>query len=113
MHELAITEGVIAIVNSEAEKQHFTKVLSITLKVGEYSGIIPDCVREFFPIASAGSIAEGAELEIEPIEAEFKCLDCSYSGKIERSSAACPECGSTLLKMTKGREFYVENIKVE
>ena len=55
MHELAITKGIIDIVNSEAEKSGFKNVLEITLRVGEYSGIVPECLREFFPIAAAGS----------------------------------------------------------
>ena len=54
MHELAITKGIIDIVNSEAEKSGFKNVLEITLRVGEYSGIVPECLREFFPIAAAG-----------------------------------------------------------
>ena len=57
MHELAITKGIIDIVNSEAEKSGFKNVLEITLRVGEYSGIVPECLREFFPIAAAGSAA--------------------------------------------------------
>ena len=57
MHELAITKGIIDIVNSEAEKSGFKNVLEITLRVGEYSGIVPECLREFFPIAAAGSVA--------------------------------------------------------
>ena len=64
MHELAITKGIIDIVNSEAEKSGFKNVLEITLRVGEYSGIVPECLREFFPIAAAGSVAELAALVI-------------------------------------------------
>ena len=111
MHELAITEGIINIVNSEAEKQSFSKVLEITLAVGQYSGLVPDCIREFFPVASRGTIAENAEIVINTIEGEFECCDCGYKGKIDDYS--CPKCKSTSIKMIHGREFYVENLKVE
>ena len=60
MHELAIAKGIIDIVNDEAEKQGFARVLEIKLKVGEFSGIVPDCLREFFPIAAAGTPASAA-----------------------------------------------------
>lgn len=73
MHELAFTEGIIKIVTSESEKQGFTKCLEITLSVGEYSGIVPDCVREFFPYASKGTIAEGAKISVIPNEDKFGC----------------------------------------
>ena len=113
MHELAITEGIINIINSEAEKQSFTSVQEITLSVGEFSGLVPQCILEFFPLAAAGTIAENAKIVINTIHGEFKCSDCGYEGAIDRSNACCPECGSLSIKMTKGREFYVENLKVE
>ena len=113
MHELAITRSIIDIVNSEAEEKGFEKVLEIRLKVGEFSGIVPDCLRDFFPVASAGSAAEGAELVIEKITARVECLDCGFEGEADRKNACCARCGSTALKMSAGREFYVESIKVE
>ena len=113
MHELALAQGVIDIVNSEAEKRSFARVIEITLAVGEYSGIVPECIREFFPIAAKGSPAEGASLLIEPIPASFRCADCGYEGAIARREACCPACGSETIKMTSGREFYVESLMVE
>lgn len=113
MHELAITKGIIDIVNSEAKEKGFERVLGITLRVGEFSGIVPECIREFFPIAAAGSVAEKAELEIESIPARFKCLDCGYEGEADRKNACCSACRSTAVRMTAGREFFVESLKVE
>lgn len=113
MHELAIAKGIIDIVNSEAEKSGFENVLEITLRVGEYSGIVPECLREFFPIAAAGSAAARAELVIEPVKARIRCLDCGYEGEADRKTAGCPECRGTAIKMTAGREFFVESLKVE
>ncbi len=113
MHELALTEGVINLIESQQEQEGFSRVLEIRLRVGEYSGIIPDCLREFFPIAARGSCAEGAGLVIESVPASFKCLDCGYEGAVDRKLARCPLCGSESLKMTAGREFYVDSLKVE
>ena len=77
MHELALTESVISIVNSQQEQEGFSRVLEIRLRVGEYSGIVPDCLREFFPIAAKDT------------------------------------AGSAAVRLTAGREFYVESLKVE
>ena len=113
MHELALTEGIIQIVREQAEKNGFARVLEIRLKVGEYSGVIPECLQEFFPIASRGTKAEGAALCIETVPASFRCLACHYTGQIPPRTACCPDCGSTAIRMVAGREFYVENLKVE
>ena len=113
MHELALTEGIIQIVREQAEKNGFARVLEISLKVGEYSGVIPECLLEFFPIASKGTKAEGARLVIQPIPAAFRCFSCGYEGPIPPRTACCPQCGGSAIRMTAGREFYVENLKVE
>ena len=113
MHELALTEGIISIVESEKKKNGFERVSEISLKLGEYSGVIPECVEEFFPIASRGTAAAGAKLIFERVPAEFECRECAWHGGLEKGSFTCPACGGENLKMTAGREFYVENIKVE
>lgn len=113
MHELAIAEGIIDIVSSAQREQGFERVLEIRLSIGEYSGIVPECLSEFFPYAARGSAAESAKLIMQPVTGEFKCLDCGYEGAVDRREARCPKCKSTALKMTRGREFYVESIKVE
>lgn len=111
MHELAITRSVISIVESEAKKRGFQRTVAIRLAVGEVSGFLPDCLREFFPIAAAGTAAEGAALEIKTLPAQIKCLDCGYEGAPE--GAECPRCGGDGITLVAGREFYVESIEVE
>lgn len=113
MHELALTEGIIDIVNSEARKRNFTKVQKITLKIGEYSGVIPECILEFFPLAAKDTAAQDAEVEIQEIKADFRCLECGHTGLPEKTTHCCTECGSASIKMISGREFYVESLTVE
>lgn len=113
MHELALTEGIVNIVESEQQKSGFTRVLEIRLRIGEYSGVVPSCLEEYFPIASAGTAAEHAKLTMERVPAAFQCLDCGYEGALRPREVCCPQCGSEAIRMTAGREFYVENIIVE
>ena len=113
MHELALTEGIINIVESEQEKSGFRRVLEIRLRIGEYSGVVPSCIREFFPIAAKGTAAENAVLELEQVPAVFECFDCGYKGPLQKGLDCCPQCGSTAIRMVAGREFYVDSLKVE
>ena len=113
MHELALTEGILAIVSSEQEKNGFRRVQEIQLKIGEYSGVIPSCIEEFFPLVAKDTAAEGAHLRMETVPASFQCMDCDYLGAIDRHAACCPNCGSTAISMKTGREFYVDNLIVE
>ena len=113
MHELSLANGIIGIVKAEAEKSGFQRVLEISLKVGEYSGIVPRCLEEFFPIAAEGTPAQGAALRIEVLPARFRCFDCGFEGRPDRERACCPACGGEHIRMIAGREFYVENLVVE
>lgn len=111
MHELAITQNVIAIVEAEAKKQLFNRVMSIKLRVGELSGIVPECLYDFFPIAAKGTVAEGAAVTAETIPAQIRCLSCGYEGIPQK--ACCARCGGDDIKLIAGREFFVESIEVE
>ena len=113
MHELSIARSILSIVAQAARDEGFERVLEIRLKIGEFSGLVPECLQEFFPIAAKGTPAEGAALVMETIPASFRCLDCGYEGPADRKNACCPRCRGTALRMTQGREFYVEDLKVE
>ena len=113
MHELALTEGILSIVSSEQKKSGFSRVLEIDLRIGEYSGVIPGCIEEFFPLVAKGTAAENARLVMNTVKAEFECRDCGFRGTLEKHGACCPTCGSMEIRMTAGREFYVENLIVE
>ena len=113
MHELAITKSIIDLVETEAKKQGFQKALEIRLRLGEYSGIVPGYIEDFFPLVAEGKVSEGAKLFFETSPAKFLCRDCGFEGGADRKNACCASCGSTNLKMTAGREFFVESLKVE
>ena len=113
MHELSIARSIIAIVEQAARDEGFERVLEIRLKMGEFSGLVPECLREFFPIAARDPPAAGAALVMATVPAAFRCLDCGYEGPADRKNACCPRCRGTALRMTQGREFYVEDLKVE
>ncbi len=113
MHELALTEGILKVVSAEQKKSAFNRVVEIDLGIGEFSGVIPSCIEEFFPLAAKDTAAEGAKLVMETIPAAFACSDCGYRGAIDRHTARCPDCGSTAIRMTAGREFFVKNLIVD
>jgi hydrogenase nickel insertion protein HypA len=73
MHELALTEAIIRIINSQREKEGFSRVEEIRLRIGEYSGIVPEYLLNCFPIAAKGTVAEGAALVLETLKASFRC----------------------------------------
>ena len=113
MHELAITEGIIEAAVPEAERQGAKKILEIRLKIGELSGVLPECIQEYFNIASKGTIAEGARLKVEKIPITIECRNCGYMGEIKKPRIHCPECDSWDFSLKSGREYFVDSLEVE
>ena len=111
MHELAIMQSVVNVCEREAKSRGFRRVESITLSVGAVSGIVPECLYDFFPTAAKGSVAEGARLVTRLIPAAVECPDCGYAGPIRGTE--CPRCGGYGYRLTHGREFYIESLEVE
>lgn len=113
MHELALTEGILKIAKSEAEKHSVTKVINIKLKIGELSGVVPNLIQEYFNIVSKGTVAEDAKIIIERIPGQIKCLDCNEISPIERMRIKCPKCEGYNVKIIAGKEYYVDSMEVE
>lgn len=70
MHEMGTVMYVIRAVNEVCEENKLTKVASVTLEIGEVSGIIPSCIKDFWQWAiKKEKYLQDAELIIEPIKA--------------------------------------------
>ncbi len=113
MHELSIVEGILDAVIPEVKKYKVERVLEIRLKVGAMSGIVPQCIHEYFQVASRGTIAEGAKITIEKIPVRIRCTDCGYDGPISLGKFRCPECGGINFRVLSGNEYYVDSVEAE
>ena len=113
MHELAITEGIVGLAIPAAEKAGAKRVLEIHLKIGALSGVFPECIRDCLEQVTKGTIAEGVNLVVSEIPIRIYCRDCQKESEIKRTEHTCPLCGGSNFKVTAGREYFVESLKVE
>jgi hydrogenase nickel incorporation protein HypA/HybF len=113
MHELAITQGILDIALDEANKRGLSRVLSITIKLGEFSGVVPQLIQEYYNLVAKGTPAENAELIVEKVPVTVRCLACGAESTVPRRQIRCPACQSQEIKMLTGREFYVSSMEVE
>lgn len=113
MHELSVTQGILKICLEEGEKHNVNKVSKLNIKVGELTGLVPSCIDEYFKIVAKGTIADGAELNIEKVKVEIKCSVCEYEGILGKDNYLCPKCKGNNYKITKGKEFYLDTMEVD
>jgi hydrogenase nickel incorporation protein HypA/HybF len=114
MHELQVTERILAVVLRHAAMNNVTKVLSIQLRIGELSGLEDEWIQRYFDYQSRGTIAEYAKLNIERTPVVMKCDDCGYSYEVgirEMKDSDCPECSSIKSTLISGKEYSVVDMK--
>jgi hydrogenase nickel incorporation protein HypA/HybF len=109
MHELGITQNIIAIVTENAQGK---KVQRVLLEIGKLSAIMPDAIKFCFDICAQGTIVEGARLEILEIPGMAKCRECGTNFYVEKPFGIC-ECGSIKLDIIAGEELKIKEIEVE
>ena len=113
MHELAITQGLLRVALEQAGTNKVRRIISIKLKIGELTGYVPEAVEQNFEQLSAGTIAEGAALLIEPVPLRCHCKRCGTDYRAARDDFSCPSCRSAEFKITGGREMFIESMEVE
>jgi len=113
MHELSIAQSLIEIIEQESAPFGNAKVLSVTLRIGRLSGVVPDALRFAFEIITKGGVAEGATLFIEEVPVVIRCHQCSELFTAEHPFMVCPRCEGLDVEMISGRELEVKDLEIE
>ena len=111
MHELSIAHEIVKSVTRSMSEYPEAKIASITLSIGEYSGVDPDSLTFAFPIVAEDTPAQGAELILQTVTPALKCNDCG-AGPVDTAVMRCPRCGSINVTLSSGRELEIKSIDV-
>ena len=111
MHELSIAESLRSILEEEAKRQGFRRIVEVRLEVGKLSCVEPEALRFCFEEAMRGSVAEEAKLEIVEMPGKGWCKRCQKSFSLESFEPVCLECGG-MLEIVQGQEVKVMEILV-
>ncbi len=108
MHELAITEQLVASAATHAQGR---PVARVKLQIGQLSGVLADAVRFCFDACTSGTALEGASLEIEEPPGQLKCLDCGAVFRAPTLYESCA-CGSFRTTVEAGTELFLQEIEL-
>ncbi len=113
MHELGVVFYVIRDVKKVAEENRAEHVESVTLEIGEVTGVVHDLLRDCWKWAAKKEpLLDGAELIIEEIPAVTHCESCGEDYETVKYAKICPHCGSDSTYLIQGREFNIKEIGV-
>ena len=106
MHELGTVFYVIREVEQVVEENHLTKVASVTLEIGEVSGIIPYYLTDCWQWA-----IQKSQLKIETVPAVTFCEDCKQTYPTVKYAKICPHCKSEHTYLVSGNEYNIKEIE--
>lgn len=113
MHELSVTESVLAIACKHAQKAQAVRVTDIHLVIGRLSSIVDDSIAFYWNMISKDTLCENARLHFNRLPAILLCLDCDNEFQLGGELTPCPNCSSARIRVLSGDEFQVESIEIE
>lgn len=114
MHEMAIVQSIMDIVEQQAKLHKAKKVVSVSLEFGMLTAVVPQAIEFAFEVLSKDGMAEGARLDITIVPLTVFCPECSREYVLENYQPFCPVCSSPSLQIVAGRdEMRIVSLEVD
>ena len=107
MHELALSQSILALVLERARAERFRTVTRIAVEVGAAAGVDPGALRFCFDVVVEDTMARGAELVVEPGPLRARCRSCCAEFEPISRLAPCPACHRPGATLIGGRQLRV------
>jgi hydrogenase nickel incorporation protein HypA/HybF len=105
---MAITQSVVDAVCEHAAGR---RVHSVKIEVGALSAVVPDSMQFCFELATQGTVADGARLDLDLQPGKARCRACSGEFELRDLILLCP-CGSADVEVVAGRELRILSMEV-
>src|SRR5210317_352320 len=112
MHELSVVLGIVDLVDKELAKANRQAVESIELEIGTLAGVEPQALDYAWDEGVKNTVLAKAKRDINYLEGQAKCLECSTIFKVEQLYDSCPNCQSYFKDIIQGKELRVKSIIV-
>lgn len=113
MHELAICQSLMDQVQDIALERNALSVTSIVVGMGPLSGVEAQLLKNAYTVASAGTVAEDAELIIENLPIRVKCGQCGCESDASPNKLVCKQCGDWRTTLVSGDELMLMSVELE
>ena len=112
MHELGLVFHIIKRLENLAQEQNLKKIQSVTLELGEVSGVVPEFLQDGWKWAIKKSqVLDGAALKIESLPATTICNSCGKTYPTVEFGKICPHCKSEDTVLQAGNEMNIKEIE--
>jgi hydrogenase nickel incorporation protein HypA/HybF len=105
---MAITQSVV---DAVCERAAGRRVRSVRLEVGALCAVVPDSMQFCFELATQGTVAEGARLDVDLKAGAARCRTCHSGFELPDLILLCP-CGSADVEVMAGRDLRILSMEV-
>lgn len=112
MHEVGLMTQTLDLAASLARAQGATTIHRVVLRVGALAAVDADALRFAFDVAAAGSMADGAVLEIDEVPARCACSRCHREFEPPGPIWKCPDCGEAASRLSQGDELELATVEM-
>jgi hydrogenase nickel incorporation protein HypA/HybF len=110
MHEIGLCQSILEAVEQRAVGR---RVTGVCVRVGTLQRVWKPAFDQAFEMVAAGTVAEGATVDLVVLPVRSTCRACGNSAESEGVPLACAACGATDLHVEGGDELVLESIRVE
>ncbi|KUN01188.1 hydrogenase nickel incorporation protein HypA [Streptomyces yokosukanensis] len=112
MHELSIATAIVEQAEEIARADGTDRVTTVTVRVGELAGVVPDALHFAFEVAREGTALAGARLVVEQVTARAWCGGCAAEFDVGMPPFFwCPSCDRASQDLRYGRELEISAVE--
>ena len=100
-------------VEAIARDNQATRVIAITLGIGPLAGVEEQLLKNAYPVASAGTVADGAELLIQTTPVRVRCSTCDQESEATPNHLVCGHCNDWHTELISGGELLLIRVEME
>lgn len=108
MHEMALTQSVVETVCEHAAGR---RVHSVKVEIGALCAVVADAMAFCFELATEGTVADGARLDVDIRPGAARCRSCAGHFELNDPILLCP-CGSADVEVLDGRDLKILSMEV-
>lgn len=110
MHELAIAQALVSEVERIAAEHGARSADLVAIRIGALAGVEASLLERAFSVASAGTVAVKAKLEIETGPMVVWCPSCGVESEAKAAKALCAVCGDWKVRVVSGEELLLVRV---
>lgn len=112
MHELSVCLALVQQVADIAREKNAIAIDRVLIKIGPLSGIEPELLRNAYPLAAVGTLADDAELVISAAEIVVRCNVCGAESTVPANRLLCSACGDFRTTLLSGDELLLQSVEL-